>query len=373
MKIVERDRFLREIFRLVLVEGPISRGELMDRLEISRASVTRFAAPLIERGMIGEAHAAENGTRGRPSRPLQVNASARTFVGVKLAGTTLSSVRTDLKANSLEAHEAEIGDSAPERVVEQIVASVKRLAPADDITAVGISLGGLVTPDGVVVHEDFLRWDGVPLAKMVQSRVRHPVVLENDVVALATAEQWFGAGRGIDSFALLTVGAGVGYGLVVKDRVVDTQRAREGLIGHLPLWEEGPRCSLGHAGCATALLAAPYLLRGLQSADRSIGSLDAAYASNDPRVREVLVRAGTALGRVLAEIGSIAMVDRIIISGEGAGLFDSATDAVHGALRRYSPARIPPPDVVIDRRGFDLWARGAAAVAIQHTVLTTSA
>lgn len=374
MKLVERDRFLREIFRLVLVEGPIARGEIMDRLAISRASVTRFAAPLIEQGIVEEAPVAEVGVPGRPTRPLRINSSSRTFVGVKLTGSLASAVLTDLMAGPLGVIELPIPHGATaDKIADLIVEAARELDPSETFSAVGVSLGGLVTPGGAVEHEDFLGLTGVALADMVRARLKCPVVLENDVVALAVAEQWFGAGRGIDSFAVLTIGVGVGYGLVVKDQVIDTQRAREGLIGHLPLWEDGPPCHLGHPGCATALLTSTHIMAQLRTVDPTLVSLSDALASDDPDVKGILDRSARALGRTIAEIAILGMVQRVVLSGEGVALYDGNQRRVHDAIRKYSPSRIPVPELILDRSGFDVWARGAAAVAIQHVVLTITA
>lgn len=79
---------------------------------------------------------------------------------------------------------------------------------------------GKVSDDGTVLRAPFLQWRNVPLGRLVQERTGMPVAVENDVVALTVGEQWFGAGRGISSFAVLTIGAGVGYGLVIDDRVI---------------------------------------------------------------------------------------------------------------------------------------------------------
>ena len=81
-----------------------------------------------------------------------------------------------------------------------------------------------------------------------------PVVVENDVVALTEAERWFGLGRGIDDFAVVTTGAGVGYGLVIHGRQVITRDTGLGLGGHFPLDPTGPICADGHRGCSTAML-----------------------------------------------------------------------------------------------------------------------
>ena len=82
------------------------------------------------------------------------------------------------------------------------------------LAGIGIGVGGLVEHQAVVGESPFLLWRDVPLAGLVEERTGLPVVVENDVAALVEAETWFGAGRGLDRFVVLTIGAGLGYGLV---------------------------------------------------------------------------------------------------------------------------------------------------------------
>jgi predicted NBD/HSP70 family sugar kinase len=99
-------------------------------------------------------------------------------------------------------------------VIAEFVASLARRRP--QVTALGISIGGQVADHVIVSQAPFLHWTDVPLRDMVENATGVPTVVENDLIALTEAEHWFGAGRGLDRFAVVTVGAGVGYGLVVR-------------------------------------------------------------------------------------------------------------------------------------------------------------
>ncbi len=89
---------------------------------------------------------------------------------------------------------------------------------------------------------------------MVEAATGIPTIIDNDLVAFTEYEHWFGAGRGLDRFAVVTLGAGVGYGLVIHDEIVRSDEFGIGLIGHWPLDPFGPVCSEGHRGCAKAIL-----------------------------------------------------------------------------------------------------------------------
>ena len=92
-------------------------------------------------------------------------------------------------------------------------------------------------------------------------------------MALVEAERWFGAGRGRSGFSVITVGAGVGYGLVVGGESVHTREAGVGLGGHIPLDPTGPLCPEGHRGCSSALITSVGMCAQLQAALGQTGRL----------------------------------------------------------------------------------------------------
>jgi predicted NBD/HSP70 family sugar kinase len=224
-----------------------------------------------------------------------------------------------------------------------------------------------VSDDGVVTRAPFLGWRHVPLAAALESATGLPVTVENDVTALTVAEQWFGAFRDLGSFAVLTVGAGVGYGLVVHDRVIRTADTGLGLGGHIPLVDGGPRCRAGHRGCSTVMLASPFITsRAAERLGRPVTYDDVLRlaADGDPGAREITDSAGRALGRLLGYVTNLAMVDAVVLAGEGITLWDVAAPA---ALEQLSADRDPdatPVRIEVDDAGFTAWARGAAAVAV---------
>ena len=240
------------VARAVLIHGPLSRSALTARLGLSPASLTRLAKPLIDRGFIVELDDVADGSVGRPSRPLDISPDAGRFVGVKLTGDRIYAVASDMRAELLADVDRPLSSREPSDVVDDIVATVSTLGVAN-LAGIGVSLGGLAR-NGVVEHAPFLGWHGVDLGALLAERLDAPVAIENDLVALAEAERWFGLGRGIPGFVVVTIGAGVGYGLVIDGETVRTPDAGVGTGGHIPLNANGPVCVEGHRGCAQAML-----------------------------------------------------------------------------------------------------------------------
>ena len=244
----------------VLLDGPLPRSELARRLDLSAGSLTRLSKPLLDSGLLVETDSGYDAASGRPTRPLDVDERSHHFVGVKLTADTAHAVLTTLRANVLVAEEALLPDRSPEAVVATIADLVRALPgqvpglTIGDVRAVGVSLGGLVGAGGEVRNARYLGWTAVPLGETLERELALPVVVDNDVLSLTRAEQWFGTARRCDHFAVITIGEGVGYGLVVHDEVVDRPDAGIGLLGHYPLDPHGPLCPLGHPGCAEAML-----------------------------------------------------------------------------------------------------------------------
>jgi len=355
--------------RTVLIYGPLSRRDLGVKLGLSPASLTRLAKPLVERGLLVELEEVADGTVGRPSRPLDIAPNLGSFVGVKITGDLVIAVATDIRAEQIAAGEWPIADTSPEAVLALVDRAVRGL-DVPNLVAVGVSLGGVVH-DGVAVRASFLEWDDVDVATDLGARLGVPVSVENDVVALAEAERWFGAGRGLSGFAVITIGAGVGYGLVVDNEVIRTPDATAGTGAHIPLDPFGPICSEGHRGCAQALLTSGSITAQASAAlARPVGYDEILRLAEDghPAVSAIVGSAADALGRLIALATNLSLQSTVVLSGEGVSLLTIVHDRVLAAAAAGRDPHANPIDLIVDGSGFRAWARGAAAVAIQSTM-----
>jgi predicted NBD/HSP70 family sugar kinase len=361
----------RELARAVLIHGPIARGELGRRLGLSPASLTRLSRPFLDHGLFVEAAEEHDGTVGRPARLLDVRTDASRFIGVKLTGDDAFGVRTDLRANELAAARRSLADHSLDEVVRQITAVVRDLDGPEGVSALGVCIGGSVAGGRIVRRAPFLGWHDVDLAGALGAYLGLPVTIENDVMALTTAEQWFGAGRGAPNFAVLTIGVGVGYGLVVNDRVVVTPDSGLGLGGHIPLDANGPICPRGHRGCSRAMLTSSSVCGQVGIALGREVDYDEVLrlaAEGNPAAASVVLATGRALGRMIAVIANIAMLDTVVLAGEGIGLWPLVADEATAAARRDRDPDAAPLRILVDDAGVSSWARGAAARAIQASL-----
>lgn len=358
----------KQLAREVLIHGPLSRAELGRRLGLSPASLTRLSRPYLDAGLFVDGPEAAERVVGRPAKPLDVRTDAQRYLGMKLTGEQLFGVSTDLRANPGADAVEPLGGHEPDQVVAAAVRLVERLGGVDGVSALGVSVGGKVADARRVVRAPFLGWHDVELGEMLERALGVPVVLENDVVALTAAEHWFGVAKGVANFSVITIGAGVGYGLVIHDRPVVTADTGLGLGGHFPLDPAGPLCSDGHRGCSSAMLAIPHLCATAGAAlgrEVDYEELLALSDAGDPVAAEVVGAALRALGRMIAASANLSMVETVVLSGEGLALVDGRLDRVSAAIRADRDVDAAPVRVLLDDSGFGAWARGAAAVAIQ--------
>jgi glucokinase len=260
--------------------------------------------------------------------------------GVDLGGTKILSVVVDARlavvASDLRATEATEG---PEAVIERLVESITLAAHGRPLRAVGIATPGPSDPDrGIVTTPPNLPgWRNVPLARLVSERLGLPAWLENDANAAAMAEFELGAGKDANHMVLVTLGTGIGGGLILNGKLYRGATGGAGEVGHMQLVPDGPRCGCRRHGCLEALasgraLAARALEIIAEEPDGILAQL-AAEEERPPSARTLQRAADQGDGR--AE-GAIRLAGRYL----GAGLtnlvnvFNPEVLAIGGNLRK---------------------------------------
>lgn len=367
------------IFTTVLSHGPLTRREVARRTGLSPAAVTKAVRPLIESGyLVEDADAEARPALGRPAGLVRVDGGRALFIGVKLTGDEIIGVLTDLCCRGLVDRRVPLADRAPEAVLAATADLVRELLTEAEgygvrVAGLGIAVSGDVDrAEGVVRYSPFLEWREVPLAGLAAAATGLPVTVDNDVRALTVAEQWFGAGVGLSDFAVVTVGAGVGCGLVVHGRVVAGAHGVAGEIGHVTVDPDGPPCHCGNRGCVEAVAADAAILAriretgGTEVADTA-EAVDRAR-QGDAGAREAYARAGNAIGRGIATVANLLGPSRVIISGEGLAAYDLFAEHIREAFTAAAFGSAARCDVRTRPLPFEEWARGAAATAIQSFI-----
>ncbi|MEU2287034.1 ROK family transcriptional regulator [Streptomyces sp. NPDC013178] len=367
-----------QIFTTVLSHGPLTRSEVAERTGLSAAAVTKAVRPLIEAGYVVEDTDEARRALGRPANPVRVDGGRALFAGVKATGDELIGVLTDLCCRIRVARHLPLTAPAPAAVLAAISELVRELlteAEGFGVPVLGLGLavsGDVDRTEGVVRYSPFLEWRDVALGELANSVTGLPVTVENDVRALTVAEQWFGAGVGLSDFALVTVGAGIGCGLVVHGQVVAGAHGVAGEIGHVAIDPAGPMCRCGNRGCVEAIAADQAILARISettgaAVTDSLHAVDLARRGH-PGVREVYAAAGEAIGRGIATVANLFGPERVIISGEGLAAYDLFADQIRDTFAAYAFGSAAQCDVQTRPLPYEEWARGAAATAIQSFI-----
>ncbi|MDW6057232.1 ROK family transcriptional regulator [Streptomyces sp. FXJ1.4098] len=367
-----------QIFTTLLSHGPLTRSEVAERTGLSAAAVTKAVRPLIGAGYLVEDVDDARRALGRPANPVRVDAGRALFVGIKATGDELIGVLTDLCCRIRVARHLPLTNQAPAAVLAAISELVRELLTEAEgfgvpVLGLGLAVSGDVDRlDGTVRYSPFLEWRGVALGELANTITGLPVTVENDVRALTVAEQWFGAGVGLSDFALVTVGAGIGCGLVVHGQVVAGAHGVAGEIGHVAIDPAGPMCRCGNRGCVEAIAADQAILARITETTGTAVT-DSAHAVDlarrgFPGVREVYAAAGEAIGRGIATMANLFGPERVIISGEGLAAYDLFADQIRDTFAAYAFGSAAQCDVQTRPLPFEEWARGAAATAIQSFI-----
>jgi predicted NBD/HSP70 family sugar kinase len=251
----------------------------------------------------------------------------------------------------------------------------------DQVVGIGIGLAGLVEAGtGICRYSPAFGWRNVAVAGPLAQRLGRPVLVDNDVNTLTVAEQWFGRGHGVDDFVVVTVGVGVGAGIVIDGKLCRGSRGAAGEIGHLPVGGSTVRCRCGQRGCLEALSSDNAVLRYIDEAlhrgetssvarpDTSSLTMDEvreAAESGDPVAAKALEKAGHALGVGIATLVNLLNPRLVILSGEGTLAGPLRSDAALVAMQERTFADLDRDvEFVVDSADDVSWARGAACIVL---------
>ena len=376
----------QQVFERVRASGLIPRVQLAKDLGVSPASVTTITQELIEAGLIEEIAAPREGDagRGRPAVALGVRADAHLVAGMKLSDREHTAVIVDFAGN-LIADDVIPRKPGPMTLV-QLLAAIETLLnrvcdkagiAKADLSAMGLGVPGFVDcVEGMVYWSSVLVERAIPLASVAQARLGLPVTIDNDANLVTLAELWFGAGRGLSNFAVVTIEHGVGMGYVLNHRMFRGAQRLGMELGHTKVQLDGALCRCGQRGCLEAYVADYALAREAttalnwehkegQSISVVLESLyDHAKAGNGA-ARSIFRRAGRYLAVGLSNVINLFDPALIILSGERMQydyLYAAETLAEMDNLAIVTGR--PRPPIEIHAWGDLLWAHGAAALAL---------
>ena len=376
----------RALLQLIRKMESVPRIELAQRTGISRATVTTTTAELLERGLIEEIPVEPENKelkRGRPKVDLKIRGDAYLIAGAKLANKSIAIVIVNFGGEVVCEHEVSLLKTSYQPVeISKIIRSELQVAAnmsgADfaDLSAVGLGVAGIVDADkGIVRWSPSLKDRNVDLKEVLQLELGIPVFIDNDANLVAKAEQHFGKGKNVRDFIVVTIENGVGMGIVLNNELYRGTRGCGAEFGHTKVHLDGALCRCGQRGCLEAYVADYALLREqavgrenqVESTDGDgIARLIDSANNGDKMARSILDRAARMFAMGLSNLINIFDPQLIILSGERMHLdFLYADDVLQSIKDMVVQVDAPPPEIIVHRWGDKMWAKGAAAFAIE--------
>jgi len=372
------------VLALIRHDPTLSRASIARQTTLSPASVSGIVDHLIREGFVREEAAAATGVVGRRPVRLVFNPAARVTLGIAIDVRDVTAGLVDLGGKMRATQRAPVSPEAGPAAIVDTVAQVARRAlrgvDSRDVLGVGVAVPGLVRwPDGVILFSPNLGWRDVPIQAMLEERLGRPVLVDNEVRALALAEHSYGAARGARTVVVIDAAYGVGGAIIIDSALYRGVHGAAGEVGHNIVEPNGAVCGCGNRGCLETVASAHGLVAratdalaagrasALAADARGRLTLDhivAAARGGDALACELLARAATYLGLAVANAIDNWDPERVVLSGPVAlAVGDRLDDALLGGQRAIldvGRARVP---VVRAALGAEAKVIGAATLA----------
>jgi glucokinase len=312
----------------------------------------------------------------------------RLVAGIDLGGTKILTLIFDAQHNVVgrDQRPTDDEDGGPEAVMQRMAASVRAAAGGRALSGVGISAAGPVDlKRGVVTTPPNLKgWQDVPLQSRLSELLGLPATLSHDADCGAVAEHRLGAGQGADNLIYVTLGTGVGGGLILDGKLYSGTSGSAGEIGHMLVDPQGRMCNCGRRGCLEAMVGGAYLGLDAQAivaaepqgilarlateqGEPDARLLSEAADAGDAAADAIIRRAGAYLGDGLVNLANVFNPEVIVLGGSLLAFGERYFGPAREVLQRDAFAQ-PLRDLrLVDAElGSDAPAIGAALIARDH-------
>jgi len=319
-----------------------------------------------------------------------VDISKGYIIGVDVGGTDVKVSLNDLKGNFIA--KTSLPTYVPkgeEVVLHQIISAIEEVIKLGEVTKgeiIGIGVGApgpLNTKEGIIYHAPNLNWRNLPLKKIIEEGTGIRTWLDNDANLAALGEKVFGVGKDSQNMILLTLGTGIGGGIIIDGKLYRGSDDGAGEVGHMTIEPNGYRCNCGNRGCMEALASAPNMVRrtkeALSAGEESIipelvgGDLDkidtkvlaTAARKGDKLAEKIWKKTGEYLGIGIGNLINVLSPDMIVLGGGVSHAGDLLLEPIRETLKERA-MQANPAMIVLAELGNDAGVLGAVALVIQN-------
>ncbi len=375
---------LREANRARIVDaikkhGGLTQVELAGITGLSPATVSNIVKEL---SAVGVLHTSPTTQSGRRARYVTLAHALGLVVGVHFSTRHMRIALADVAHTIVAEHHLPLAkdhraDNELDRTTLLIADMLESLqATMSEILAVGIALPAPVDrKTGTTARSGILRgWDGIPVAEVLERRLRRPVFLDNAANLAALAELRMGAARGKQDAIFIDIGDGIGAGLVINGQIFRGHNGSAGEFGHITIIENGPLCRCGNRGCLEAIAGGYAILEGLKPTHGNLKLNDVVTKAmgGDPGCTRAIADAGRHIGVAAANLSNLVDPERLIVGGELSRAGEILLGPIRHAMERSVIVdELSMPDIVQGQFGVRAATLGAVAYAIDQVTIGT--
>jgi len=265
----------KNILKIVIDTGPISRIDISRKLKISRPTTSAYISELIEEGLIeevGKSNSTPSG--GKKAVLLQFNVKAGYIIGVMIGVKTIRIALTDLGSNIVDIIKIPTEEwLGPDVVIDKLVKNLKKIinisrVNREEIIGIGIGATGLVdSRKGLVIFSPNLDgWSNIKLKEIIEEKIELPTFIENECRVQAIAEKKYGLAKNVNNFVCVETGIGIGTGVFIDNKLMVGNKGMAGEVGHIITNLAGERkCHCGNIGCLETLCSINSLMEDIKA------------------------------------------------------------------------------------------------------------
>ena len=282
-------------------------------------------------------------------------------IGVDLGGTNLRIAAIDENGTLL--HKVTLGTEVAKGrdfVVGEMTAAIRQMLDTlkvpGELKGIGIGVPGIIDKATGFMYEspNLPDWANYPVHSDIERRLGTPVVLENDANSAALGEKWLGAGRDVETMVMLTLGTGVGGGIVMDGKIWQGMNGMAGELGHITVDPVGQLCGCGNKGCLEQYASATAITRMANEAIQAGGAdslknlrdahpedfnskiIYQAAVQGDRAAQEVFNKVGRALGTAIADMVNAFNPHMFVIGGGASNAWDAFSPAIFAEVQKRS-------------------------------------
>ncbi|MGB7337415.1 MAG: ROK family protein [Phototrophicaceae bacterium] len=355
------------LLNIIRREAKVSRKQLTDISGLSVGAVSGISTELLANSWILEVGEGDF-TGGRRQTLIKLNAKAGYAIGLKLMEKRIVVAVSNFEGQVVYYQEIQHQHNGHlDDLIDTLTTVIKDTlsesqVPIEKTFGIGIGLAGVIySQTGIVHYSPFFGWRDVPIASLLEERTQIPVYIENDVNTLTITEQLFGEGRQCNNFVVVTVGRGIGMGIVINGQLYHGAKGGAGEFGHTIIAQVSHnKADPSRYETLESLAADPAIFSGYITYEDMIHE-----AINNPELQDKLRQSGELLGIGLANVINILSPELVIVSGEGVAIGDYRIQPMLASMRRHTfQGLLDDVDVVVVPTDDRVWARGAANLVI---------